>query len=384
MNVAAYARVSSGKDAMLHSLSNQVSYYNELIQSHRGWQLAGIYSDEAKTGTKDSRPGFVSLIDACRKGKIDLVITKSISRFARNTVTLLQTVRELRSLGIDVFFEEQNLHTAGTNGELIITILASYAEAEALSVSENQKWRIHKNFEEGIPWNGALLGYRLKNGRFEIVPEEAEIVKKIFRYYLEGDGVEAIMQKLNAEGLMTRFNCEWHRSSISRLLQNYTYTGNLLLQRYYNDNFITKRKTKNNGELPMYHAENTHEPIISLEDFEAVQAEMKRRADKYAAKDRTKKTYPFSGLIVCSKCGKKYRRRLAVRAPIWLCTTYCTYGKDRCPSKAIPEEKLEEMTAGLDLGCVSSITAEDGNRITIHFTDGTDSVRYWDDRSRSE
>lgn len=158
LRVAAYARVSSGKDAMLHSLSAQVTHYSQLIQQHDGWQYCGVYSDEAFTGTKENREGFQSLLSECRAGNIDLVITKSISRFARNTVTLLQTVRELKLLGVDVYFEEQNIHTIGADGELIITILASYAQEESRSASENQKWRIRKNFEEGKPWNGTILG----------------------------------------------------------------------------------------------------------------------------------------------------------------------------------------------------------------------------------
>ena len=149
--VAAYARVSSAKDAMRHSLLAQVSYYSGLIQRHPGWAYAGVYSDEAKTGTKDSREGFTRLLSDCRAGRVDAVITKSISRFARNTVTLLETVRELKGLGIDVYFEEQNIHTLSADGELMLSILASYAQEESLSASENQKWRVRKNFEEGRP-----------------------------------------------------------------------------------------------------------------------------------------------------------------------------------------------------------------------------------------
>ena len=149
--VAAYARVSSGKDAMLHSLSAQVSYYNDLIQKEDGWEFVGVYSDEAITGTKEDRAGFQQMLEDCHNGKIDMVLTKSISRFARNTVTLLETVRMLKALGVDVFFEEQNIHTVSADGELMLTILASYAQEESLSASENQKWRIKKNFEEGMP-----------------------------------------------------------------------------------------------------------------------------------------------------------------------------------------------------------------------------------------
>ena len=181
LRVAAYARVSSAKDAMHHSLSAQVSYYSDLIQKHPGWSYAGVYADEAKTGTRDSRESFQRLIADCKTGKIDAVITKSISRFARNTVTLLETVRELKGYGIDVFFEEQNIHTLSAEGELMLSILASYAQEESLSASENQKWRIRRNFEEGKPWNGTMLGYRYREGTLVVEPGEAEIVRRIFR-----------------------------------------------------------------------------------------------------------------------------------------------------------------------------------------------------------
>ena len=164
--VAAYASVSWGKDAMLHSLSAQVSYYNNLIQNHPGWIFCGIYADEAVTGTKDSRDQFQKLLAVCRAGKVDLVITKSISRFARNTVTLLQTVRELKNLGVDVFFEEQNIHSLSADGELFLTILTSYAQEESRSVSENQKWRVRGKFRNGIPWGKSSIMRVLRNSTY--------------------------------------------------------------------------------------------------------------------------------------------------------------------------------------------------------------------------
>lgn len=230
--VAAYARVSSGKDAMLHSLSAQVSYYSTLIQNHDDWFYAGVYADEAKTGTKESRPDFQRLIADCRAGKIDMVITKSISRFARNTVTLLQTVRDFRAWGVDVFFEDQNIHTESSDGELMMTILASYAQEESRSASENQKWRIKRNFEDGIPWTGVMLGYRLKNGRYEIVPEEAALVHRIYSEYLSGCGYHNIAKGLNEDGITSRFDKQWGQTTISKILSNYAYTGNLLLLNY--------------------------------------------------------------------------------------------------------------------------------------------------------
>lgn len=252
LRVAAYARVSTGKDSMLHSLSAQVSYYSDMIQKHPGWLYCGVYADEALTGTKESRKNFQRLLADCRAGKIDLVITKSISRFARNTVTLLATIRELKDLGVDVFFEEQNIHTISTDGELMITILASYAQEESRSASENQKWRIKKCFEAGIPYDPTLLGYRIRDGKYVIEPEEAKTVRRIYEEYLSGKGIQTIANELNHDGIVTRFGMEWHTSGVQRILRNITYTGNLLLQKTFRENHITKRKIMNTGELPKY------------------------------------------------------------------------------------------------------------------------------------
>lgn len=197
IKVAAYSRVSSGKDAMLHSLSAQVSYYSELIQNHDGWLYCGVYADEAVTGTKEDRTEFQRMMDACREGKIDLIITKSISRFSRNTVTLLNTIRELKLLGIGVIFEEQNINTLSADGELMLTILASYAQEESLSVSENCKWRIRSDFKQGIlpMFVQNIYGYkRTKDGGLEIIPEEADVVKRVFSMYLDGLGTLKIFK----------------------------------------------------------------------------------------------------------------------------------------------------------------------------------------------
>lgn len=382
--VAAYARVSSGKDAMHHSLSAQVSYYSDMIQKHPGWTYAGVYADEAKTGTKDSRENFQCLIEDCQQGKIDLVITKSVSRFARNTVTLLETVRQLKELGVDVFFEEQNIHTLSADGELMLTILASYAQEESRSASENQKWRIRKNFREGKPWNGVMLGYRQQNGKYIVVPEEAEIVWRIYTEYLDGKGLETIVNGLNADGVLTQKGFVWHKSPVSRILRNSNYTGNLLLQQYYSENHITKRKCVNDGELPKYAAADTHEAIVSPETFAAVQEEIARRTKKYTPKPPQKERYPFTGLIVCAKCGKHYRRKVTATGPVWICSTYNSKGKAACPSKQIPEPILMDLTADMALGDITEICAEDGNRLVFSFADGHKSVKQWHDRSRAE
>lgn len=382
--VAAYARVSSGKDAMHHSLSAQVSYYSNMIQKHPGWAYAGVYADEAKTGTKDSRENFQRLLADCQEGKIDLVITKSVSRFARNTVTLLETVRQLKELGVDVFFEEQNIHTLSADGELMLTILASYAQEESRSASENQKWRIRKNFREGKPWNGVMLGYRQQNGKYIVVPEEAEIVRRIYAEYLDGKGLEAIVNGLNADGVLTQKGYTWHKGPVSRILRNSNYTGNLLLQRFYSENHITKRKCANDGELPKYAAADTHEAIISPEIFAAVQEEIATRAEKFTPKPPQKERYPYTGLIVCGKCGKHYRRKVTATGPVWICSTYNSKGKAACPSKQIPEPILMDLTADMALGDITEICAEDGNRLVFSFADGHKSVKQWHDCSRAE
>lgn len=271
LRVAAYARVSSGKDAMLHSLSAQVSYYNQLIQSNPEWLFCGVYADEALTGTKSSRENFQKMLSECRAGNLDLIITKSISRFARNTVTLLETVRELKSIGIDVYFEEQNIHSLSADGELMLTILASYAQEESLSASENQKWRIRRDFEQGRICSIRMLGYRrTDNGSLAIIPEEAEIVRLIFLDYLGGKGKLAIANKLNELKIPTLNGCEWTTEDIRRILQNEKYAGNMLLQKTFRENHLTKKKVINTGQLPQYFVEDSHPAIIEKSIFNAV------------------------------------------------------------------------------------------------------------------
>ena len=390
--VAAYARVSSGKDAMLHSLSAQVSYYSNLIQSNPDWLYAGVYSDEAKTGTKENRDGFLRLVADCRDGRINMVITKSISRFARNTVTLLETVREFKLLDVDVYFEEQNIHTMSADGELMLSILASYAQEESLSASENQKWRIKRNFEAGKPWDCTILGYRAKNGVFEIVPEEAETVQLVFKWYLEGLGRQAIANRLNDLGVPTRFEKTWHRDTISKMLRNEKYAGDLLLQKTFRTDHLTKQTKINHGELPMYHVRDAHEPIINRATFNAVQRELARRAESIQVKPGS--VTAFTGKIRCGICGKNYRRKTTHTGIVWVCATYNTKGKKYCASKQIPEETLKAVTAevlGCDpfdedafVECIAFISALPNNTLEITFTDGHLEKATWQDRSRSE
>lgn len=396
--VAAYARVSSGKDAMLHSLSAQISYYNNYIGSRGDWVLVGIYADEALTGTKEDRPEFQRMLADCREGKIDMVITKSLTRFARNTVTLLATVRELKMLEVDVFFEKENIHTLSSDGELMLTLLASFAQEESRSASENQKWRIQKMFEEGRPNTGTMLGYRLVDGTLQIVPEEAEIVKMIFADFLSGMGRNAIMKKLNRMGITAPHGGQWGENVIYKVLRNEKYTGNMLLQKTYSLDHISKKTVVNRGERPMYYVENSHDPIIDKKTFSLVQQELKRRAAKYPPYE-AKGPYLFTGLIRCGLCGGHFRRKVINASskyakPAWMCSTFNRYGKQACSAQQIPEyiliAKTSEIlgTAEWDreilLGTISGIQIPGPNRLVYVFSDGQTQEITWQNRSRRE
>lgn len=395
-NVAAYARVSSGKDAMLHSLSAQVSYYSELIQSHNDWEYVGVYADEALTGTKDTRDNFQRLIADCKAGKIDLIITKSISRFARNTVTLLKTVRELKELGIGIYFEEQNINTLSADGELMITILASYAQEESLSASENVKWRIHRDYEQGIlPLSVQnIYGYkRTADGGLEIVADESEVIKSIYELYLEGYGSSKISVFLNERQVPSNTGNRWTEKKVRYILSNEKYIGDLLLQKSFRTDHLTKKTKKNKGEKPQYYVENNHEPIISREIFEAVQRELERRREKHCRCTAIPK-YAFTGKIQCGNCGKNYRRKVTVARVVWICRTFDKDGKKECASKQIPDETLcavtaevigsTEFDAELFEQLIEKIIVPQSNRLQYVFKDGHTVEREWQDRSRSE
>lgn len=370
---------------MLHSLSAQVSYYSDLIQQHKDWVYSGVFADEGISGTKAERTGFNRLIEECRKGNIDMVITKSVSRFARNTVVLLETVRELKRLGVDVFFEEQNLHSMSNEGEVMLTIVAAVAQAESLATSENMLWHIRKNFEEGRPCDGTILGYRLINGQYVIQQEEAKTVRRIFDEYIDGKGYGTIANVLNAEGVGGRFGKQWSYKTVQDILKNYTYTGNVILQKTYRENHMTKKKIKNEGQLPMYHVEEAHSGIVSVEEYEAVQAEITKRNERFGSENEANRNrYIFSGIIECGCCGKRYRRKKTNSGAKWVCSRYNSEGKKACPSKMIPEDKLYDMASEIDLENTERIVANDGNIVEFHMTDGGVIVKHWKDRSRAE
>ena len=379
INVAAYARVSSGKDAMLHSLSAQVSYYSNLIQNNSGWTYCGVYADEAKTGTKDSRENFQRLLADCRAGKIDFVITKSISRFARNTVTLLEVVRELKSLGIDVYFEEQNIHTMSADGELMLTILASYAQEESLSASENQKWRIRKNFEKGIPNTFSLYGYRCKNGNIVVCETEANVVKQIFSMYLSGIGSISIANHLNSQGIPSPGGNEWTPRTIVDMLKNEKYTGDMLLQKFYTKDHLTKKDVINKGQLPQYYVEGSHQGIISKEDFQAVQEKFQARPQV----DNTPKEYEFKGIIFCGICGSRYVRKKNYKKYVWRCHIFHNQGKEKCPAKQVPDDIIKEFAKGFEKE-ISKIIVLPNNELQFIFADGSEITKAWEQPSRKD
>ena len=342
--VAAYARVSNGKDAMLHSLGSQVSYYANLIQNHKGWAYAGVYVDEAVSGTNDKRENFLRLLEDCRQGKIDMIITKSISRFSRNTTTLLSAVRELKTIGVDVFFEEQKLHSISSDGELMLSILASYAQEEARSVSENMLWRVRNNFKKGQVFSKTILGYRIKDSKLIVVPEEADIVKKIFALYLQGYGQARIAKAINNEGINSRKGNKFSPTSIFTILRNPDYTGDLLLQKTYRANFYSKSPVRNIGQRDTYLVTNAHEAIIDKVTFSQVQSEIASREDKHP-NCRVRSQHLFSSLIVCGHCGATLGRGKAGMKFVYRCPTYRQKGKDACPAKNIPEEELHRITS---------------------------------------
>ncbi|MBS3938772.1 MAG: recombinase family protein [Peptococcaceae bacterium] len=393
--VAAYARVSSGKEAMLHSLAAQVSYYSGLIQRRPDWEYAGVYADGAVTGTKDSRPEFQKMLANCRNGQIDIVITKSISRFARNTVTLLETVRELKLLGVDVYFEEQNIHSISGDGELMLTILASYAQEESLSASENCKWRIRKQFENGELANlRFMFGYRIGKGKVEINPEEAAVVRLIFADYISGMGGSAIAKKLRAMNVPKVRSGNWKSQRVMEILRNEKYTGSALLQKKYVADHLTKRLVWNKGALPMYQADDTHPAIIEPETCERAQAVMEQRRRLSGAKDSTGKRYAFSGVIQCGNCGKKYKRRVNKGNPVWQCSTFLLLGKAACHTKQIPEPILYATAAevlnldGFDADIfnerIAEICVPAFNKLVFVFRDGSMVEKAWQGKSRRE
>lgn len=395
LRVAAYARVSSSKDAMLHSLSAQVSYYNKYISSHDDWEFVGIYADEGISGTKEDRDEFQRMINDCRTGKIDLILTKAISRFARNTMTMLEIVRELKNLNVDVFFEEQNLHSISSDGEMVLTLLASVAQEEARSVSENQKWRIRKDFEKGLIWGGnSAYGYRIINKKMVIIPEEAKLVKRIFQLYISGLGFQKISKLLNDEGIPAMRAKRWNKQSLQQIIANINYTGDLLLQKTYNENYLTKKTKINRGELDQFFVENDHEAIITRDEYYAALEIRRKRVEYFKLNNFKVHTYPLTGFVRCGNCGKNYNHKRTRYTEKWSCVTYQNIGKAECDAKSVPDAELTRITLEvlnikeLDRDLIEDklefIEVLKNNKLLYHLKDGSTVERTWNDISRRD
>jgi hypothetical protein len=279
-----------------------------------------------------------------------------------------------------------------SDGELMLTILASYAQEESLSVSENCKWRIRKSFENGKIANCTMLGYKSRNGVLEIVPEKAETVKLIFKLFLEGNGKQAITNHLNERKILSPFGNEWHMDTVRKILRNEKYCGDLLLQKTFFIDHLTKQKKRNNGEMPMYLVRDAHEPIIDRSTFEMVQKEIARRANEFPVPRGSYSV--LTSKIRCGTCGKNYRRKTATYNIVWCCATYNSKGKKYCASKQIPESTLFLVTAQM-LGLsefdeatftemVEHITTLPGNLLEYNFKDGRVQTVKWQDHSRRE
>ena len=385
--VTAYTRVSDGKYAMLHSLSSQISYYSSYIQKNPEWLYVGVYADKAETGTNDNRPEFQRLIADCKAGKIDMIICKSITRFARNTVDTLIVTRELKKLGIDVFFETERIHSLSGDGELMLSILASYAQEESRIVSENCKWRIRKNFKEGKSTYFKIYGYEFKKGKLEIIPKEAEIVKMIFNDYLSGMRTTVIAKKLNELKIKPKLSKVWRESVISGILKNEKYVGDMLLQKSYIKDHLSKKQMKNNGELPQYYVENSHEPIISREVFEKVQNELKKRSKKPS---KVQKQHLFTGKIKCEICGSNFKYKITAlgtkyEKPVWICNTFNTLGKKHCGSKQIPEDILKEKLSEIgEISEIEQIIVPENGTIIFCLKNGQQIKKLWQNKPRSQ
>lgn len=401
--VAAYARVSMESERLQHSLSAQVSYYSGLIQKNPAWEYAGVYADDGITGTKaEAREEFNRMLADCEAGKIDIILTKSISRFARNTVDLLSTVRHLKELGISVQFEKERINALSEDGELMLTLLASFAQEEVRSLSDNVKWGTRKRFEKGIP-NGKfqIYGYRWDGDHLVIEPEEAKIVKLIYDNFLNGLSAETTEKQLAEMGVKSYKGQHFGNTSIRQILGNITYTGNLLFQKEYVVDLISKKSKINRGEFPQYWVENTHEAIIPIETYQAVQAEKARRRELGALANWSINTSCFTSKIKCGCCGKSYQcsNRKGRKDPnanytIWVCGTRKKSGNAHCRNKDIPETMLKQACAtvlGLDefdesvfSEQIERIEVPAPNEMLFYFKDGHTVPHHWESTLRKD
>lgn len=356
LRVAAYCRVSTDSDEQATSYETQIEHYTAYIQGHSDWVLAGIFADDGISGTNTKkREEFNRMIDECMAGNIDMIITKSISRFARNTLDCLKYIRQLKEKSIPVYFEKENINTMDSKGEVLLTIMASLAQQESQSLSQNVKLGLQYRYQQGeIQINCArFLGYtKDENKHLVIVPEEAEIIKRIYREYLEGASMLKIARGLEADAILNGAGKErWHTSNINQILRNEKYIGDALLQKTYTVDFLTKKRVKNNGIVPQYYVENSHEAIIPREIFMQVQEELIRRRIVHTSPNGKNRTFSsnhcFSNIIICGGCGEFFRRihwnNRGKKSIVWRCISRLENTGQFCDARTVLESTIEQI-----------------------------------------
>jgi len=346
LRVAAYCRVSTDSDEQLESLDAQMKHYEAYIKANPAWEFAGLYYDEGITGTKkDKRPELLRMIADCEHSKIDLILTKSISRFARNTMDCLELVRKLTQLGISVYFESENINTGSMESELMLSILSGLAEGESASIAENNKWSIQKRFQNGTYKIACSpYGYNAVDGELVVNEQQAETVRLIFAEILSGKSLQKIADDLNRRNIPSKKGGRWTATTIRGMVGNEKYIGDAIFQKTYSDSQFNRHK--NDGEKEQYLIRNHHKPIISHEDFEAVQKVIEQRGkekglEKYSQKYLNR--YPFSGKIICGQCGGTFKRRThssGSKYIAWCCSTHIE-NIEKCSMKYIPDSDFE-------------------------------------------
>ena len=353
LRVAAYCRVSTDNEEQATSYEAQIAHYTEFINKNPEWELVDVYADDGISATSTKgREQFHAMIEDCKAGKIDMIFTKSISRFARNTVDCLNYIRMLKDMNIPVFFEKESINTMDSKGEVLLTIMASLAQQESESLSQNVKIGVQYRFQQGkvMVNTRCFLGYdKDENGHLIINPAEAEVVKRIFREYLEGASCMKIARGLERDGIRTaRDNPRWHDSTVRKILENEKYMGDALLQKTYTIDFLNKKRGRNNGTLPQYYIEDDHEAIIPKDIFMRVQEEMARRSserDMNGRRQGLSANHAFSHIVTCECCGEHFRRlhwnNRGKKTIVWRCKTRLE-DKTRCSARTVSEDTLQE------------------------------------------
>lgn len=356
LRVAAYCRVSTDSDEQASSYEAQIEHYTLFIQNNPEWVLAGIFADDGISGTNTKkRDEFNRMIEECKVGNIDMIITKSISRFARNTIDCLKYIRQLKALNIAVFFEKENINTMDSKGEVLLTIMASLAQQESESLSQNVKMGIQFRYQQGIVQvnHNRFLGYTKDTDKhLVIVPEEAEIIKRIYREYLDGANYKEISAGLEADGILTAAGKpRWHSSTLKKILTNEKYMGDALLQKTYTVDCLSKKRVANDGTVPQYYVNNDHDAIIPRELFTRVQEEMKRRVNIRDGMDGKKRVYSskyaLSSIVFCGHCSDMYRRTHwnshGKKQIVWRCVTRLNAPGVECPARTLSEVQLHNL-----------------------------------------